>query len=220
MQHRGTIAARRIVVVLAGAFWLATAPAQTVYRIVGADGKVTFSDRPPATGQAAPFKAGGPGSGQGAEPSGATELPFAMQQVVRQYPVTLYASRECAPCDAGRALLRQRGVPFAEKTIGSQQDMDAFVKQVGASSVPVLTLGGQTLKGFSESQWTSYLDAAGYPAQSVLPPSYKAPAPTPLVPLVLKPAPAADAAPPSPTAEPSTPAAPRVQPSNPAGIQF
>ena len=57
----------------------ATAHAQTVYRIVGADGKVTFSDKPPATlGQG---KVVGTGVGASGAAS-AVNLPFELRQVV------------------------------------------------------------------------------------------------------------------------------------------
>ena len=58
---------------------LASAPvlAQQVYRIVGPDGKVTFSDRAPEPGKA---QVEARASGGGAGPSSAG-LPYALQQV-------------------------------------------------------------------------------------------------------------------------------------------
>ncbi|MFP5486644.1 MAG: NrdH-redoxin, partial [Gammaproteobacteria bacterium] len=85
-------------------------------------------------------------------------------------------------------------------------------------SLPLLTIGAQQIKGYSDAEWTQSLDAAGYPKQSLLPSSYRRPAPAPLV--AVKPAPAApaatvDKAPPAP---PPIPVAPPV--TNPAGIRF
>ena len=92
----------------------AGAQAQGVYRIVGPDGKVTFSDRPPADANAQPARVG-------AEAPSATngELPFALRQVASRFPVTLYTGADCAPCTAARNLLTSRGVPF--RTHGHQQ---------------------------------------------------------------------------------------------------
>ena len=59
--------------------------AQTIYRIVGADGKVTFSDKPPAAeAKVSTTNAAGRAIGP-QEPA----LPFELRQVVARYPVTL-----------------------------------------------------------------------------------------------------------------------------------
>lgn len=188
--------------------------AQGVYRIAGPDGRVTFSDRPPAEAEARP--AGG-NSGASSGGSGAA-LPFELRQVSSRYPVTLYTSKECAPCNSGRNLLNARGIPYSEKTVSTPEDGEALKRLNGDGSLPLLTIGGQQVKGYSDAEWTQYLDAAGYPKQSLLPSGYRRPAPAPLV--AVKPAPAApaataDKAPPAP---PPIPVAPPV--TNPAGIRF
>jgi hypothetical protein len=35
-------------------------------------------------------------------------MPYVLRKAVSQYPVTLYASAACTPCDAGRTLLKAR----------------------------------------------------------------------------------------------------------------
>ena len=201
----------------------AAVQAQNVYRIVGPDGKVTFSDRPPADGTAQPARVTGADSG-----SGDAVLPVSLRQVAGRFPVTLYTGNDCAPCASARTFLTSRGIPFTERTVTSNEDIAAFQRLSGSSSLPFGTIGGQQLIGFSESEWTQYLDAAGYPKQSQLPRNYRSPAPTPLV--AVKPAEAApataapaSAAARSSTARPPRPPAPVNQgptPSNPAGIQF
>ncbi len=190
--------------------------AQTVYRIVGADGRVTFSDKPPVTAsQVRPLDSMAPT----AEASGAA-LPYELRQVVGKYPITLYTSKDCVPCDSGRNLLRGRGVPFTEKTITTPEDSDAFQRLSGSSSLPLLTLGSQQIKGYSDGEWAQYLSAAGYPAKSALPANYRNPAPAPMV-VISKPAvPASTANAPAATPRPLAAPAPRINPNNPAGIQF
>ena len=194
----------------------AQAQAQTVYRVVGPDGKVTFSDKPPAASEQATA------TGAGGKPlgSGGTPLPFELRQLTSKYPVTLYTSNNCAPCGSGRTLLSSRGVPFTEKTVTTNEDSEALQRISGESSLPFLTIGSQQIKGYSDAEWTQFLDAAGYPKASVLPASYRAPAATPLV-TVQKPAPAVkseEAPVPRAPAAPSRPAV--APPSNPAGITF
>jgi glutaredoxin len=198
------------------AFAVGDANAQQIYRIVGPDGRVTFSDQPPlnASKGATPAKAvplpGASGSGNAA-------LPFELREVASRYPVTLYSAPTCAPCGAGRAMLASRGIPFAEKTVTSNEDIDALKRlSSGAASLPLLTIGGQQLRGYSEAEWTQFLDAAGYPKTSLLPSSYaRAPA-APLVAVQDQ-----TAARPAPDAPASLPPPPPPTPEeNPAGIKF
>ena len=200
----------------------AAAQAQQVYRIVGPDGKVTFSDRPPAGGAESTQSSSSQGSGSSS--SGNDALPYQLRQVATRFPVTLYTSSDCAPCNSARNLLVNRGVPFTERTVASNDDIDALKRLSGESSLPFGTIGGQQIRGFSDTEWSQYLNAAGYPAQSQLPPGYRRPAPAPMV--AAKPvAPAAEAAAPAaaaPAARPRQTPAPTNgrSPSNPAGITF
>ena len=114
-----------------------------------------------------------------------------------------------------------RGVPFTEKTVSSNADIAALQKLTGADSLPALTIGAQQLKGFSDAQWSQYLDAAGYPKQSQLPATWRSPAPTALT--SDRPAPSAASAS-APNAAASAPPEPSVSPplspTNPNGIRF
>ncbi|MDB5893649.1 MAG: NrdH-redoxin [Rhodoferax sp.] len=153
--------------------------AQTVYRIVGPDGKVSFSDQPPPP--LAPGRASVANTAAASGRSTSAGLPYELQQVVQRFPVTLYTAPDCVPCGAARNLLVSRGVPFTERTITTNEDIDALKRISGEGNLPFGTIGGQQLKGYSDVEWTQYLDAAAYPKTSQLPPSYRAPSPAPLV---------------------------------------
>ena len=204
------------------------AQAQQVFRIVGPDGKVTFSDRapPPSTNHAKASETGAGASASAVATTGTTAagLPFELRQVALKYPVTLYTGESCAPCGAARSMLTSRGIPFNEKTVNTGEDAQALKRLSGDTSLPFLTIGAQQLKGFSDAEWTQFLNAAGYPARSVLTVSYRLPAPTPLVAQVTA-APAAA----SPASEATTEVTPaNTRPAmrspepkgNPAGIRF
>ena len=207
------------------AWGLSSAQAQPVYRVVGPDGKVTFSDKPPADAKPA-ATVGGTSRPTDNKPA----LPYELQQLAGKYPVTLYSTNGCGPCDSGRALLTKRGIPFTEKTVNTNEDLTAFARINKENAMPLLMIGGQAVKGYSDSEWSSYLDAAGYPKQSVLPASYRPAAAEPLSPLkTAAEAPArTDAAAPANAGQQQPPAetrrrpppAPAVNPSNPAGIRF
>jgi glutaredoxin len=192
---------------------LAAVPAGAQYKVVTPDGKVTYTDRPvtdpgakvqPLRRDASPA---GPATGQPASP-----LPADLRPVVARFPVTLYTSTDCAPCETGRKLLQQRGVPYSERSVGSDEDIAALQRLTAGRSVPALTVGAQALRGFLEADWQGTLDLAGYPRESRLAKGYLPPA---VAPLVAR-APAAVVTP----AEAAPTAAPQAMPAASAGIRF
>jgi glutaredoxin len=186
-------------------------PAQAQYKVVGPDGKVTYTDRPPASAAKVTSL-----SGRGGE-TGPTDLalPLELRQPASKYPVTLYTvSGACEPCQAARQLLRQRGIPYAEKQVLGAEDSEALERLSGGRDAPTLAIGSQMMRGFAPEVWASYLDAAGYPRESKLPAGYQYAAATPIVErrdaAVPRPAPAASRA--------DAPAVP--PPASPTGIKF
>ena len=196
-----------------------SAEAQTVYRIVGPDGRVTFSDKPPISSDKGNEKVTATDRVGRQLDLGGNALPFELRQVATRFPVTLYTSSTCAPCGTGRAQLASRGIPFTERTISTNEDIEALQRLSGETSLPFLTIGGQKIKGYSDTEWTQFLDAAGYPATSKLPSNYRQ---TSAAPLVAVQRPAAPAVPTAPAENPQTAAAPAETPppANPAGIKF
>ena len=106
------------------------------------------------------------------------------------------------------------------------EDNEALRRLSGDNVLPVLTVGGQRIKGYSDTEWHQFLDAANYPRTSVLPSTYRFAAARALVVVQKAEAPKAeeettartDA---SGTDARATPApAPAISPSNPAGIRF
>jgi glutaredoxin len=146
----------------------------SVYRWVDKDGKVHFSDTPPADAKDLSQRRLGGDVEQ--------ELPFASREAARRHPVTLYTAKGCGdPCQQARALLSRRGIPYAERDpLVSTRDAESLAKIAGAMEVPLLVVGASNVKGFEEGQWNAALDGAGYPR--ALPPGVRAPTPRPPVP--------------------------------------
>ena len=128
-----------------------TAAHADLYRWVDADGKVHYSDQlPPADVKQVekkkdPATGARPSSGKPANGAAAD----ALQQAVKNFPLTLYNS-ECGElCKAARDLLVKRGVPFTEKD-ATDSTVQAELKKVtgGALEVPVLTIGSNVVRGF------------------------------------------------------------------------
>ena len=93
------------------ALTVASGASQALFKIVGPDGKVTYTDVPPSS------TAAGKVTSLGAAGAAQSEvaLPLELRQAVARYPVTLFVTGACEPCDSGRQLLRQRGIPFNER---------------------------------------------------------------------------------------------------------
>jgi glutaredoxin len=190
-------------------------PAAALYKVVGPDGRITYTDRPPSDGAARVTTINRAGVSEAPAPQDG--LPQDLRQTATRFPVTLYSTADCPPCDAGRQLLMQRGVPFTEKLVVSEDDAAAMERLFGARTVPSLTIGAQALRGLSQSEWAAYLDLAGYPRESKLPKGWQPPSATPLVARVApRPASAPEAAAPAAPRSTPTPAAPPT----PGGIRF
>lgn len=161
---------------------IAMAPTLAQYKYVGPDGRVVYSDTPPPPNAKPLAKppaqtTGAPAAG-GTASGGNQSLPFALQGPAKTYPVVLYTGADCAACDQGRRMLSARGVPFAEKTVRTQEDLNAFKAATGSSQIPVMMVGSSKSVGFDESAWNVALTGAGYPTNNQLPPGYKNPPPS------------------------------------------
>jgi glutaredoxin len=158
----------------------ASAHAQ-LYKWVGPDGKVTYSDTAPATSatrvETKSLTIGG---------VSASDFPYEVAEAMKNHPVTLYTSKDCLPCDDGRKLLSERGVPFTEKTVASGSDIAQYRQAGGDGQLPMLAVGKYRERGFEAAAWHNVLNTAGYPEKSKLPRSYRNPpaqaaAPAPVV---------------------------------------
>jgi glutaredoxin len=198
------IAAQAVIMLAAGHLH-----AQQVYKSVDKNGRVTYSEVPPLPGSGDKLTADSASSGS---------LPYALQQVVSRYPVTLYTTADCGPCINARLMLTQRGVPFKERTVSSNEDIDAFKKLNTENTFPLATIASQQLKGYEETEWTKYLDAAGYPKSSTLPRNYKNAEATSLTPKKAAEKVEKTAADKPTVAKPAS--TPQEPINNPAGIRF
>ena len=156
-------------------------PAAAQYRWVDAEGKIHYGDSPPRDAKdvrslnvrAAP-------AGPADKEDSARSLPFELRRAAERAPVVVYTAPECHPCAPAIALLRERGVPYTERTVSSPDDLQEFRRISGGLRLPYVTVGSQSQSGFNPDIWLSLLDAAGYPKGSMLPRSFQWAAPQPL----------------------------------------
>ena len=148
----------KAILFLCSLFLVCNIQAGELYRSVDKDGKVHYGDRPlPDTDAVESLKLG-------SEPVPDDSLPYETRKAKETFPVTLYAFPDCgSACQQARDLLNKRGIPFSEKSLVTQEDIDAYRKASAGGPLPSLTVGKTWLKGFQAQQWHDELDFAGYP---------------------------------------------------------
>ena len=127
---------------------------QTLYKSVGLDGKVVYSDKQPAEGRVEKMKF---------QNLPATPLPQAVAAAYAELlrkakanPVTapvagtvLYSASWCGYCRQAKAYLASKGIAYSELDIDTPTGMAGFAQVGGGRGVPLLMAGGQKVQGYS-----------------------------------------------------------------------
>lgn len=161
---RGRVAATlgRCGIGLLCGIWLAAgATAQTLYKSVGPDGRVSYSDRPPERGQV--VKTLTPATA----PS--SELPVSAVEQLRRLRATapaaaapatggvvLYSAEWCSYCKKAKAYLAGKGIAYREVDIDTPDGLAAFARAGGGKGVPLLVAGGRQVGGFSPGAYDQF----------------------------------------------------------------
>jgi len=151
---------KRIVVLLVCfACILLNARAGELYRWLDSSGNVYYGDVLPAGALQVEVKK------FPKDTSSNEYLPYETLRAQQNFPVVLYVADNCGePCDLARSLLSERGIPFSQKSLKTNKEIDMFKQLSGSDAVvPTLMVGKELLKGLVETQWNSVLDIAGYP---------------------------------------------------------
>lgn len=139
------------------------AHADTLYKSVGPDGKITYSDKPPIKGNVEKkliFRN---------LPS--TKLPASASSKLTQVgdktaiskpkanvaAVTLYTASWCGYCKQAKAYLANQKINYREVDIESQDGMVEFSQAGGSGAVPLLIAGKESLQGFSPEAYDDIL---------------------------------------------------------------
>jgi len=137
---------------------LAVQPAHAtrLYKWVDEYGNVTYKDTPP-TDDSIKYKEKNINGGNSTSGDAADEA-------AEKFPVVMYSTPSCTPCATARAYLQSRGVPFQDKNVeGNGQLQQELKKKAGEISVPTIFVGSKVMKGYVQSVLAGELDSAGYP---------------------------------------------------------
>jgi glutaredoxin len=134
------------------------AGAAKLYKWIDKDGNVSYQDRPPPEG--GQYKVEEKNLRTGAD---SIDNP-ALREAAEKNPVVLYVAPKCASCDAARAFLQGRKIPFRERNVdGNRELQQELIARSGGLAVPTITIGEKIMRGFLESLLEGELDSAGYP---------------------------------------------------------
>jgi glutaredoxin len=146
----------------AALLWGASAPpvaAQTLYKSVGPDGRIVYSDRPPVEGRV--------DKTMSFENLPSSPVPAATLSYVEQLRrlreaspppvegVVLYSATWCGFCRKAKAYLAAKGVTYQEFDIDTPAGRSAYAQAGGGKGVPLLFAKGQRLQGFSATAYDS-----------------------------------------------------------------
>ncbi len=143
------------------AFALASAAIQadTVYRSVGPDGKVTYSQRPPPDGKidktlvfqnlpSTPL----PESTLRYRAELMKSMNKKIAEGAKPYrgPAVFFMAQWCGYCKQAKRYLAEKGIAYREYDIDTAEGMRAFVEAGETRGVPVMFANGQRVQGFSQ----------------------------------------------------------------------
>jgi glutaredoxin len=151
-------------------------PADAQYKQVDENGRISYGDLPPLGAQPRP----GQTRRDRVEIHDRQALPAELQPLALSHPVLLITAPDCQPCDAGRRLLQARGIPYAERLVLYQEDVQRLEQLTAATDLPVLRVGQLWQLGWLAEDWQRLLDQAGYPRQSRLSARWTPASPLPL----------------------------------------
>ncbi|MES2911353.1 MAG: glutaredoxin family protein [Pseudomonadota bacterium] len=134
---------------------------QTLYKSVGPDGKVVYSDKLPTEGRVEKMKFQNlPATPlpQSVAATYAELLRKAKANPVATAPVAgnvLYSATWCGYCRQAKAYLASKGLAYTELDIDTPAGMASFAQVGGGKGVPLLMAGGQKVQGYSAQAYDS-----------------------------------------------------------------
>ncbi len=138
--------------------------ADMLYKSVGPDGTVTYSDKPLAGGQVEKTLEYTPGPSSPL-PDYVLRYKEELEQQAKQRAAgaqptddtpQLFTASWCGFCRKAEAYLAGKGISYTEHDIETPDGMAALVRAGGGRGVPILAWRGKRVQGFSETSYDAF----------------------------------------------------------------
>jgi len=160
----------RIALILVLMSMLPQALAETVYKSVGPDGKVIYSQEPPAGGKvektlnfsnlpSTPLPDSVLRYRDELQKSMSRKLSDAGKPRATGQPA-LFSAQWCGYCRQAKAYLAEKRIGYQEYDIDTPNGMRAFVELGGGRGVPVMLWNGKKVQGFSRPAYDALFSAS------------------------------------------------------------
>ena len=138
----------------------AMAASAEIYRWTDSDGRIHYSDKPPADRKVQQVKIRVQSISGPAVVTQAGAAP-ATSAAARQ-PVKIYTTTWCGYCKKAKAHLAARGVPYREIDVEASDSGRREFSELRGRGVPVILVGSQRMDGFDAAGLDGMLAGAGY----------------------------------------------------------
>ena len=120
-----------------------------VYKWTDAQGRIHYSDSPPAAARTTQIKL--------QTYTGPVQI---SQAVGADSGVTIYTTEWCGVCQRAKAFFKQNGVPFREWDVEKSEYGAIKFRQLGGSGVLVITVGPEKMMGFDANRFMTLWKSA------------------------------------------------------------
>ena len=140
--------------------------AETLYKVVGADGKITYTDQPPADRKSTTALrfADAPSTPL---PESVLKYQAALQKSMQGRlaeakkidvggSATLFSAAWCGYCTQAKAYMRAKGIGYREVDIDTPDGGRAYFEAGGERGVPLLMADGRRIQGFSAGAYDNF----------------------------------------------------------------
>ncbi len=144
---------KRWMIALAAAMALALSASAQVHKWTDPSGKVHYGDRPPDDTKSEQLKMdvrSYDGPVQVSDWAAIIRKKSASRAAVSQ-GITMYTTSRCVHCKRARAYFAQKGIRYTEVDVEASEDNRKEFKELGGGGVPLILVGGKSMRGFSEA---------------------------------------------------------------------
>lgn len=125
--------------------------AQSLYKSIGPDGKVVYSDHPPTEGRIEKTMEFKNLPGNTLPPAQLEQLKqkkTSQKAAYTDQPV-IYTTSWCGYCKKAKSYMSTKGISYKEYDIETDSGMASYAQAGGSGGVPLLVFRGQSVRGFS-----------------------------------------------------------------------